>query len=646
MDTDVVRAKLAVMPTDPGVYQLKDVNGKILYIGKAISLRNRVKSYFGSQRGFSVKTRALISNVADFDFVVTDTEVEALVLENNLIKRYKPRYNVVFRDDKQYLYIKVTVQESYPRVLTTRAATRDGSRYFGPYTSARSVRHIIKLLNRLFPFRTCALDMDRVWDRPCLKYHINLCNGPCIRVVEPAEYQEVIRDTISFLEGRHEAVLSKLECQMKLDASDLRFEAAATNRDRINAIRKVMTEQKIVDPRRGDQDVLGLAAEGREIIGHVLTIRDGKMIGGHAYRLKATGQETTEELTGEFVREYYGRAMDVPKKILLPAEVPDKDVVISLLSTLRGGKVHLLVPKRGAQRKLVSMANKNAQEALGVERAALLSSSRRLREALRQIGEGLRMESLPRRIECYDVSHTQGTSTVASMVVFEDGVAVKSKYRRFKIQNSSGNDDYASIYEVINRRFGRAKKSRAVGMERIESNYVDVSHVQLDGFDPAAPLPDFPDQSEGGVSSWAVLPDLVLIDGGKGQLRFAQDAMRDQGLEFVPIAAIAKSEEELFVPKDSNPIVLASNSSGLHLLQRIRDEAHRFAISFHTHLRTKAARQSVLDDIPGVGPKRKRSLIRHFGSVHKIREAEVKDIAGVKGISLELAGQIKAIIDG
>ncbi|MCY3800988.1 MAG: excinuclease ABC subunit UvrC [Chloroflexi bacterium] len=639
LTVEAIDEKLHALPAKPGAYLFKNAAGQVLYVGKAACLRTRVRSYFGGQRGFSPKTVSLVQAVQDIETLVTDSEIEALLLEINLIKRHRPRYNIMFRDDKQYLYIKITTGETYPRVFTTRKITRDGSRYFGPFTSAKALRQTLKLLNRLFPYRTCSLDMAKEWDRPCLKYHIELCNGPCIRVVTPEVYRGVIDQTIDFLEGRADYVVDKMRESMEIAAAELKFEAAALMRDRIRSIEKVIVEQKMVDPRRGDRDVVGIARDGREAMGQVLNVRNGKVVGQETYRLQVTGGETDEEITSEFVREYYHRAPEVPREILLPTGVNDGEILTAWLQTLREGSVRLRVPKRGVLRRLVKLAESNAGETLEADRTILLNSSRRLRHALLEAGQALDLPRLPRRIECYDISHIQGSLTVASMVVFEDGVPKKGKYRRFKIRGSA-NDDFAAMREVIRRRFkrlaeaGGRKDGGGLGVRALK-------RVPLTDFDPAAPLPETAEESVGTSKEWNSVPDLILIDGGKGQLSAALKAMYEVGVEGLPTAAIAKKREELFLPGNPSPILLPASSDGLHLLQRIRDEAHRFAVSFHIRLRTKAGRRSILDEIPGIGPKRKRALYRKFGSLTRIREAGVEELASVKGMSKPAAMALK-----
>lgn len=622
---------------------MKDADDKIIYIGKALSLRNRVRSYFGSHKGFNAKTTRLVNRITDFDFIVTDTEVEALVLENNLIKRYKPRYNIMLRDDKQYLYLKITTAETYPRVLTTRQVLKDGSRYFGPYPNAKELRQTMKLLNRLFPYRTCGLDMDKVWARACLKYDIGRCNAPCIRVVSVKEYRRVIDQTISFLEGHYEPVLEALHTSMKQAAASLQFEAAAAFRDRLRAVRRVVSEQKVSNMGLRNQDVIGIAREGREAIGQVLTIRNGKLIGRNSFQLTATGEEPTGQLVEEFLREYYGRSEQVPKQVLLPVEIEGHSVMTDWLQSISSIPVELRTPKRGPLRRLVKLAVANASDTLVVERKAFLNSQRRLRQALFQIGEAMHLRGLPRRIECYDVSHLQGTLTVASMVVFEDGVACKGKYRRFKIVGGHGNDDFASMREVISRRFRRMHE---LDRENNEGSLEDASltAIPLESFDENIPLPKTSTAATGSGKEWITVPDLVLIDGGKGQLSSAYAAMQARGASNIPVAAIAKKREEIFLLGHSQPILLPAASDGIHLLQQIRDEAHRFAISFHSTLRAKKGRRSLLDEIPGIGPKRKRALIRKYGSLEKIRVAEIDELASIPGMTRASATALKDVL--
>ncbi len=604
-------AHIRALPASPGVYLFRDSDGTVIYVGKAASLRARVRSYFGSRRGFTQKNLALIERIADVEVVVGATEAEALLLESNLVKRHKPRFNIALRDDKSFLYIKISVGEKYPRVSTTRRVLDDDARYFGPYANAKSVRRTLKLLNRLFPFRTCALDMDRLWDRPCLKYHIDLCNGPCIRAVEPAEYAEVIDSTIGFLRGRTEPLVADLRGQMRSAAAAQNYEAAALARDRLAAIARVMAGQRAIDDRAGDIDAIGIAREKRQGLGFVLNVRAGRIIGNNQFGFDLAGAEEIGDIAGEFVREYYARAADLPALILLPAAIGEPGMVSAALSAKAQRKVSILVPKRGARRQLLEMATKNAEESLRIDQRARGNSRRRLRTALDQIGEALALRRLPRRIECFDVSHLQGTNVVAAMVVFVDGLPQKSQYRRFRIKGDWGNDDFASMREVISRRFARLGPPGAAIAGQQRSGFVDP-------------------------------PDLLIVDGGRGQLSAALKGLTDQRQISLPVVALAKREEELFTTTALRPIRMPANSDGLHLLQRVRDEAHRFAISYHSKLRSRGGRRSQLDEVPGIGPVRRRQLIRHFGSLGAVRSASVEDLAKVPGIGRSTAESILA----
>ncbi len=645
---ETIEGKLARLPTGPGVYLMRGDTGRVLYVGKARSLRGRVRSYF--RRGdHSYKTRSLVARVVDVDVIVTDSEVEALVLENNLIKQHRPRFNVTFRDDKQYLYLKVTVNETYPRVATTRRILKDGARYFGPFTSAKSLRQTLKFLNRLFPYRTCNIDMSKPIPRPCLKYDIGLCNAPCTRYVGEREYREVVDGALRFLEGDYDQVMRRLTEQMWLAAGAQEYEAAAKFRDRLRSMEKVVAEQKVSDPnaRDGQIDVIAAARDGRDALATVFRIRGGKLIGRESYELAVTGEETDVEMLDDFVREYYDRAPEVPRLVLTPGELSDVSTLEAWLASLRGSRVEIRRPRRGQKRKLVELAVRNAAETLQLERTTWLNSARKLRHALLEIGTALDLPRLPRRIECYDISHIQGSLVVGSMVVFEDGAAKKGKYRRFKVRTTTGNDDFAALHEVLSRRFKRYSDQR----EKDAGSNGDgrtlgaraLASVPLRDFDPERELPVAAEEVAGSNKEWGMTPDLVLIDGGKGQLNAVREVFDQFGIDAaeIPLAAIAKQHEELFLRGHTGPVLLPNDSSGLHLIQRVRDEAHRFAVSFHIKLRTQKGRRSILDEIPGIGPKRKRALLREFGSLKRIRDASADDLAAVPGMTAASAKALK-----
>ncbi len=638
-----IEGKLAGLPDAPGVYLMRSARGRVLYVGKARSLRSRVRSYF-RRGGHSYKTRALVARITDFEVIVTDSEVEALVLENNLIKEHRPRFNLTFRDDKQYLYLKVTVQETYPRVATTRRILKDGALYFGPYTSAKALRQTLKLLNRLFPYRTCTIDMSRPIPRPCLKYDLGLCNAPCTRFVSVEEYREVVDGAVRFLRGEYERAAAWLTEQMWAAADGEDYETAAKFRDRLRDMDKVVAEQKVSDPDARDReiDVLAAAREGRDAMAAVFRIRGGKLIGHQTYGLRVTGEETNAEMLNDFVREYYDRAAEVPRLVLVPEDLADLEVLQVWLTSLRGASVAVRRPRRGPKRRLAAMAERNAAEALQLERTTWLNSERKRRQALLDVGTHLNLPRLPRRIECYDISHIQGSLTVGSMVVFDDGLAKKGKYRRFKVRGVHGNDDFASLREVLTRRFRRyadeQQSSAASGGAASDS-----CAIAPGDFDPDDDLPAAREPSVGSNKEWGRTPDLVLIDGGKGQLGAALDVFSALNLDpaRIPVAAIAKRRDEVFVPGRARPAGLPFDSNGLHLVQQVRDEAHRFAVSFHVKLRTARGRRSILDEIPGIGPKRKRNLLRRFGSLKKIRQASLDDLAAVDGMTTATAKALK-----
>lgn len=638
-----IEGKLAELPDAPGVYLMRARDDRVLYVGKARSLRSRVRSYF--RRGdHSYKTRSLVARIVDFNVIVTDSEVEALVLENNLIKEHRPRFNVTYRDDKQYLYLKVTVQETYPRVATTRIIARDGSLYFGPYTSAKSLRQTLKLLNRLFPYRTCNISMAKPIPRPCLKYDIGLCNAPCTRYVTVDQYREVVDGAVRFLRGEYEQVKEQLTDQMWAAADTQDYEEAARFRDRITAMDKVVAEQKVSDPdaRERQVDVIAAARQDRDAMATVFRIRGGKLIGHHHYDLTVTGEETEAEMLDDFVREYYNRAAEIPQLVLVPQDLSDVEVLESWLKSLRGANVTVRRPQRGPKRRLVQMAVRNAAETLHLERTTWLNSERKRRQALLEIGVALELPRLPRRIECYDISHIQGSLAVGSLVVFEDGVAKNGKYRRFKVRSGAGNDDFESLREVLRRRLRRyAEETDVAAAAGLAPR--TLASVPLAGFSPDDQLPEVSEPTVGSSKEWGVTPDLMLIDGGKGQLSAALGVFKELGLDraHIPLAAIAKRREELYLPNQSAPVLMPLDVPGLHLVQQIRDEAHRFAVSFHIKLRTARGRRSILDEIPGIGPKRKRNLLRTFGSLKRIRAATLEDLTAVDGMTAASAKALK-----
>ena len=616
--------RLKATPAQPGVYLMRDAQGGVLYVGKAASLRNRLRSYFGSALGLEPKIRRMVAKVADFEYIVTETEAEALILENNFIKRYRPTYNARLKDDKNYPYIKIGLKEEFPQVYFTRRVEPDGARYFGPFASAGSVRKTMDLLKKLFPYRSCTKTITGTDPRPCLEYHINRCVGPCIGAVDREEYREVIQQVIMFLEGKTETVVRDLRRKMHQAAEAWQFERAAALRDQIQAIERVSENQKVVSTRRADEDVIALARGKDEAWVEVFFIRRGKLIGRDHFTMEGVQEEEDGQILEQFVKLFYDTAPFVPPLLLLQHPVREAPLIQEWLSQRRGGRVRLHVPLRGERRKLVEMVAGNAAQGLEQLRVKWLSDTDATRQAMEELQEALNLPRLPQRVECYDISNIQGTNPTGSMVVFEDGRPRSSHYRRFKIKTVTGVDDYAMMQEMLRRRF------RRLGMQHQAAR--DGGAGQGNGHGPAERRQD---------ESWGIIPDLVLIDGGKGHLSAALEVFLELGIDFVPLASIAKQQEELFLPHTPEPVLLPRTSPGLYLVQRVRDEAHRFAITYHRDRRSKAAARSAMDLVPGIGPKRKRLLLRRFGSVKAIREAPLDDIAAVPGMTRRLAQKVK-----
>jgi excinuclease ABC subunit C len=601
--------RLSALPTEPGVYLMKNADDKVIYVGKAIALRNRVRSYFQSTRQHDAKTRELVANITDFEVIRTDTPMEALILENELIKRYLPKYNVMLKDSKTYPYLKIT-EEEWPRIISTRRIVQDGGRYFGPYTSAGNAYKTLNLLNRLFPYRKCEKKITG-HDEVCLYYHIHQCTAPCISAVDHDTYMQSVESAALFLSGRGEEILQPLEEEMQQAADAWNFERAADVRDRISAVKHVLERQKIVSPSGQNADIIALArGAGGDAGIQVGFIRNGKILGSEFFPMQAAIEDGDQEIVSGFVSQFYSDAAMVPPQLYLQHALPAEEIPIieAWLRERRGGKVELIVPQRGDRKALVEMVAKSATENLEQQRIKFLSDDQKLTAAMSELADALDLPRLPRRIECFDISNIQGTNPVASMVVFEDGRPAKKEYRRFTIKTVVGANDFAMMKEVVGRRFRRAVEA---------------------------------DEEQDG--KWTALPDLVIIDGGKGQLNAALEALDATGAA-VPITGLAKENEELFLPGQSEPILLPRDSQALYLIQRVRDEAHRFAVTFHRTRRSKATFQSKLDEIPGVGPKRKKALLKSLGSVKAIREASVEDLAKIDGISPALAEQIKAAL--
>jgi len=614
-----LQATLAKLPTAPGVYLMKDARGAVLYVGRAQNLRSRVRSYWQKGRSSAqpLRIEQSIERVADVEYTVTDTLSEALLLEATLVKRHQPRFNVRLKDDKSYPFIKVTLADDFPRIERTRKLPNDGSRYFGPYASASSVDEAMNLIRRLFPFRTCTIDIregKRALARPCLLYHIKRCQGPCIEAISKGDYRADIEQVMLFLEGRQEQVARHLQTEMRAASDTTDYERAAALRDKIRAIERTMESQKMAAFARADTDVLGYARSGAWAAVQLFAIRSAKTVARDVFVLENVGDGTDEEALSAFVRQYYAAASSIPPRVLLPRELPDAEELRALLELRRGKRVALSVPQRGEGRALMELAARNAAETLAREQARWLADEGKTLAALEQLADALGLGGPPLRIECYDISTIQGTSTVGSMVVFEEGRPRSGEYRRFRVRVGGGvlkPDDYASHREVLRRRFYRALEGEEGSAEELR---------------------------------WR-LPDLVVIDGGIGQANAARGVLDELGLHDLPVFGLAKEREELWTPGASAPIVLPPTSQALYLVQRLRDEAHRFAITYHRKLRAKAQTRSVLDELPGVGPARKRALLRVFGSTRQMRGATVDEIAAVPGISRTLAERIRAGLD-
>jgi excinuclease ABC subunit C len=593
--------QLRALPAKPGVYLFKDKEGKVIYVGKAANLNSRVRSYFGAPSNLSSKIQRLVAKIQDFEFVVTNSEQEALILECNMIKKYTPRYNVRLKDNKTFPYLKIDTNEDWPGVYITRRVQKDGARYFGPFASAGSVRKTLRLIKKIFPFRSCSKRIEGKDKRPCLDYYIRRCLGPCIGAVGKQEYHDVINQVILFLQGKQELILRELNAKMKAAAQQLQFERAALLRDQINAIEKVIEGQRIAITLQGEKDIIGLAQNEKQAYVELFSIRNNKLIGQDHFIMEGIQGESPGQIMTSFVKQYYASASYIPPLILLQHPVDEPVVLSEWLEQQRGGRVELQVPQRGAKKKLVNTAAENAAQGLHLAQAKEMKVEV-ISSGLQELKNRLRLPKMPRRIECYDVSNIQGALAVGSMVVLEKGWPKPAHYRRFRIKTVAGADDYAMIQETLRRRFKRSLT---------------------------------------GEGTWAIIPDLVLIDGGKGQLNAALEVRQELELGSIPMVSLAKENEEVFIPGDPQPVYIAKDSPALHILQRARDEAHRFAISYHRKLRHKEAITSALDNIPGIGPRRKKALLKKFGSIEAIKEASSEELSQTEGITLALAQKVK-----
>ncbi|MGB4861179.1 MAG: excinuclease ABC subunit UvrC [Tepidiformaceae bacterium] len=639
--SEKIRKQLAALPARPGVYIMRNAKGEVIYVGKAAKLNNRVRSYFGSPRMMEPKTRALREHIEDFEYIVVGNAGEALILEATLIKRHQPFFNIRLKDDKRYPYLKVDIQNPWPRVYITRRIEKDGARYFGPYASAGSVRATLDLTKKLFPWRSCTKEITGKDARPCLDYYIKRCIAPCTAFCTKEEYDEVIEDVILFLEGKSDDVIRRLRQQMDAAAERMEYERAAQIRDQLKSIERTVERQMISTTRNEDVDIFGLARDGDTGCVQVFFVRGTQMIGRDTFALEGVRDEPDSAVLTNFLLQYYEGAQYVPKLVAIPSEVEDRTTIEELLTEKRGSLVEVRVPERGEKKRLVELAGDNAREALSVMRVKWMADANKTDQALEQLMEELSLPEIPHRIECYDNSNIQGTSPVSSMVVFIDGKPATNQYRRFKVKTVVGADDFATMAEVLRRRFKNHAK---------DANPIEHETEQLEATEPSEdgssqqPTPEEPDNPKSKIQNregWD-LPDLVIIDGGKGQLGAAVQVMRELGVHHIPTVGLAKRFEELFVPDEDEPVVLPRGSEALYLVQRVRDEAHRFAITFHRQVRGKSSIQSALDTIPGIGPKRKKALLRKFGSVKQIREADVAEIASTLGFTAALAEKVKA----
>ena len=596
--------KLAMLPDKPGVYIYRDNQGHILYIGKAVSLRQRVRSYFQASADHSSKVRALVQKIHDLEIIVTNNEVDALILESNLIKEHQPWFNIRIKDDKHYPYLKLTMREAYPRLVVARRIQKDGAKYFGPYPNGLVMRDTLKLIRRIFPLRTCKQQLNgQPTGRPCLNFHIKRCLGPCTGEVSREQYLEVVQAVDMLLSGRYDSLTKQLSERMQAVAEALQFERAAELRDQINAIKRISEKQKMIAADLGDRDIIAMARGVGETCVGMLLMREGHTIGREHYFLTGTEDLSSGEVLAGYLKQHYANNSFIPPEIILSASLPDNeaDLISEWLSQRRGTKVHLLVPKRGDKKQLVEMVEKNASLAMEERLTRTVNQEELLQSALEELADHLELSAPPRRIECYDISNTSGQEAVGSMVVMLDGQPARSEYRRFRIRDIEGPDDYAMMQQVLRRRLRRVQQDDA---------------------------------------RFADLPDLIVIDGGKGQLSSALQVLHELGFAQIPVVGLAEAEEHIFRPGTSEPLILPRQSQSLYLVQRIRDEAHRVALTYHRQLRAKKQVASWLEGCPGIGPARRTALLRAFGSLNKVKAASEAELAQVAGMTKQAAANL------
>ena len=659
-----VAQRLKGTPTKPGVYIMRDENGGVIYVGKAASLKSRISSYFQPAGNRDNKVQRMVSKIVDFEYVITNTITEALLLENTLIKRHKPFFNVRLKDDKTYPYIKIDPNEEYPQLYFTRRVLTDGARYFGPFASASSVRKTMDLLKRLFPYRSCTKAITGNDERACLEYYIHRCIAPCVGASSREDYQEVIKQVILFLEGNTEKVLQDLTVRMHQASEKLEYEQAAKLRDQVRSIESVSEAQNVVLAKGEEMDVIALASDKGEAWVELFNIRHGKLVGRDHFTIESNVEDSGPKMLEAFIQQFYDAASYIPRNILIQYPIENLSIIRDWLKKRRNGVLSILTPVRGNKRKILDMVSKNASEGLKQKRIKWLSESDKVLQAQSELFEVLSLPELPNRIECYDISNIQGTNSVGSMVVFEGGKPNPSLYRRFQIKNITGINDYSSMQEMLRRRFKRLG-SRAVASDNgIQSDLstventdeirpiehtkmmLNVSNIKhrkdrrVNAALRARKSLTSSSPKNSGVS-WEMVPNLVIIDGGKGHLSAAQQVFLELGITDIPIASVAKQYEEIYLPHVPEPIILPRQSQGLYLIQRIRDEAHRFAITYHRLRRSRAATRSVLDSVTGIGPKRRRMLLAAFGSIEGIRQASIHELMTLSGFTERLVHEIK-----
>lgn len=609
--------QLKILPDKPGVYIMKNSLGEVIYVGKAKVLKNRVRQYFQNSKNHSEKVRAMVKNIAEFEYIVTDSEMEALILECNLIKKYSPRYNIALKDDKFYPFIKITINEDFPRVYVTRNFAKDGNRYFGPYTNGTAVYEVMGLIKKLFPLRTCkkAIVEGGEPTRACLNYHINLCKAPCAGYISKAEYWEMIDEIINILNGTDTSIIKKLKLEMEKAAEELEFEKAAKIRDRILAIELISEKQKMFTVKEGDEDFIDLYTDEKDGCAQVFFVREGKVTGREHFMIENIGDDPVKEVISSFIASFYGGTAQIPKTIYVPEEIEDQELIEKFLTEKRGSKVWIKVPKKGDKKNLLDMVRNNAKIMLDQFKEKMVEEKELNKSALTELADVLGLDSLPARIEAYDISNIQGVDSVGTMVVFENGKAKNSDYRRFKIKSVKGPNDYESMREILSRRFSH-------GLEEV--NKIKERNLEY---------------SKG---KFCIFPDLIMMDGGKGQVNIALEVLKDFGIE-IPVCGLVKDHKHRTrgIIFNNEEILIRRGSGLMNLITRVQDEVHRYAITYHRSLRDKRTLHSILEDIPRIGEKRRRNLLMKFGSIDNIKKASMEELLDTPGIDKRAAESIK-----